>query len=284
LTSSGDLPLREEASNGVKMAGIITLLTDFGTEDSYVGAMKGIILSLHPGVTIVDISHNVPPQDVTSGSFVLSHAAPFFPKGTVHMAVVDPGVGGKRKPILIETEKYFFVGPDNGIFDMALQREKVKQIILLTNKKYFLGYVSPTFHGRDKFAPVSAYLSLGVDPSLFGKRTQSINKLEFKQPPIHNGKITGQIIHIDRFGNLITNIDEGLLRRVFKNKAFQTEVGHIIIKKLVPSYAYAKDGDVACLIGGCGLLEIAVKNKTASKALMITRGTRVEVSSNYKTL
>lgn len=282
MTSSGDLSLREEASNGVKMAGIITLLTDFGTEDSYVGAMKGIILSLHPGVTIVDISHNVPPQDVISGAFVLSHAAPFFPKGTVHMAVVDPGVGGKRKPILIETERYFFVGPDNGIFDMALQREKVKQIILLTNKKYFLGYVSPTFHGRDIFSPVAAYLSLCVEPSLLGKRMQSIKKLEFKQPSIHNGKITGQIIHIDRFGNLITNIDEGLLRRVFKNKAFQTKVDHIIINKLVQSYAYAKKDDVACLIGSSGLLEIAVKNKSASKTLMITRGTPVEVCSSDK--
>lgn len=266
------------------MAGIITLLTDFGTEDSYVGAMKGVILSLHPGATIVDISHRIPPQDVTSGAFVLSHAAPFFPKRTVHMAVVDPGVGGKRNPILIETERYFFVGPDNGIFDMALQREQVKQKILLTNKKYFLRYVSPTFHGRDIFSPIAAYLSLGVDPSLFGKRIQTIKKLEFKQPSIRNGRITGQIIHIDRFGNLITNIDEGLLRRVFKNKAFQTEVDHIIIKKFVPSYAYAKEGDVACLIGGCGLLEIAVKNKSASKALMITIGTQVEVSSSDKAL
>ncbi|MEK7803691.1 MAG: SAM-dependent chlorinase/fluorinase, partial [Deltaproteobacteria bacterium] len=131
-----------------KERGIITLLTDFGTADSYVSAMKGVILSINPDATIIDISHQIPPQDITTGAFVVSQSAPFFPKGTVHIAVVDPGVGGKRKPILIQTDRYFFVGPDNGIFSIALQRERVKRKIHLTNKDYFLGHISSTFHGR----------------------------------------------------------------------------------------------------------------------------------------
>jgi len=260
------------------VAGIITLLTDFGTEDSYVGAMKGVILSINPDATIIDISHQIPPQDITAGAFVLSQAAPFFPKGTVHIAVVDPGVGGKRKPILIETDKYFFVGPDNGIFDIALQNERIRRKIHLTNKNYFLGYISSTFHGRDIFSPVAAYLSLGIDPALFGKKIKTLTSLDVKKPFAKDGKITGRIIHIDRFGNLITNIDEGLLKKVFKNRIFEVEVCDNIIKRFVPSYTNAKQGEPIGLIGSSGLMEIAMREKNASIELGIKRGDVVIVS------
>ena len=260
------------------MAGIITLLTDFGTEDSYVGAMKGVILSINPDATIIDISHQIPPQDIIAGAFVLSQAAPFFPKGTVHIAVVDPGVGGKRKPILIETDKYFFVGPDNGIFDIALQNERIRRKIHLTNKNYFLGYISSTFHGRDIFSPVAAYLSLGIDPALFGKKIKTLTSLDVKKPFAKDGKITGRIIHIDRFGNLITNIDEGLLKKVFKNRIFEVEVCDNIIKRFVPSYTNAKQGEPIGLIGSSGLMEIAMREKNASIELGIKRGDVVIVS------
>ena len=260
------------------MAGIITLLTDFGTEDSYVGAMKGVILSINPDATIIDISHQIPPQDIIAGAFVLSQAAPFFPKGTVHIAVVDPGVGGKRKPILIETDKYFFVGPDNGIFDIALQNERIRRKIHLTNKDYFLGYISSTFHGRDIFSPVGAYLSLGIDPALFGKKIKTLTSLDVKEPFAKDGKITGRIIHIDRFGNLITNIDEGLLKKVFKNRIFEVEVCDNIIKRFVPSYTNAKQGEPIGLIGSSGLMEIAMREKNASIELGIKRGDVVIVS------
>ncbi|MBI5328208.1 MAG: SAM-dependent chlorinase/fluorinase [Deltaproteobacteria bacterium] len=163
------------------MDGIITLLTDFGTQDGYVGAMKGAILSINPSATIVDISHQIPPQDIMAGAFVLSQAAPFFPRNTIHIAVVDPGVGGKRKPILVQTDRCFFVGPDNGIFGIALQREKIRQKIHLINKDYFLNRISHTFHGRDIFSPVGAYLSKGFDPSVFGKRIRAITKLNLKK-------------------------------------------------------------------------------------------------------
>jgi len=260
------------------VAGIITLLTDFGTEDSYVGAMKGVILSINPDATIIDISHQIPPQDIIAGAFVLSQAAPFFPKGTVHIAVVDPGVGGKRKPILIETDKYFFVGPDNGIFDIALQNERIRRKIHLTNKNYFLGYISSTFHGRDIFSPVAAYLSLGIDPALFGKKIKTLTSLDVKKPFAKDGKITGRIIHIDRFGNLITNIDEGLLKKVFKNRIFEVEVCDNIIKRFVPSYTNAKQGEPIGLIGSSGLMEIAMREKNASIELGIKRGDVVIVS------
>ena len=260
------------------MAGIITLLTDFGTEDSYVGAMKGVILSINPDATIIDISHQIPPQDIIAGAFVLYQAAPFFPKGTVHIAVVDPGVGGKRKPILIETDKYFFVGPDNGIFDIALQNERIRRKIHLTNKNYFLGYISSTFHGRDIFSPVAAYLSLGIDPALFGKKIKTLTSLDVKKPFAKDGKITGRIIHIDRFGNLITNIDEGLLKKVFKNRIFEVEVCDNIIKRFVPSYTNAKQGEPIGLIGSSGLMEIAMREKNASIELGIKRGDVVIVS------
>ena len=259
------------------MAGIITLLTDFGTEDSYVGAMKGVILSINPDATIIDISHQIPPQDIIAGAFVLSQAAPFFPKGTVHIAVVDPGVGGKRKPILIETDKYFFVGPDNGIFEIALQNERIRRKIHLTNKDYFLGYISSTFHGRDIFSPVGAYLSLGIDPALFGKKIKTLTSLDVKKPFAKDGKITGRIIHIDRFGNLITNIDERLLKKVFKNRIFEVEVCDNIIKRFVPAYSYAKKDEIISLIGSSGLLEIAKRDANAVQELGAEKGDRVEV-------
>lgn len=264
------------------MGRIITLLTDFGTEDSYVGAMKGVILSINPDAVVVDISHQIPAQDIMAGAFVLSQAAPFFPRGTIHIAVVDPGVGGKRKPVLIETDKYFFVGPDNGIFSIVLQREKIKQKIHLTNKDYFLRHISSTFHGRDIFSPVGAYLSLGIDPNVFGKKIKAIKELEFKKPYVKNGKIKGQIIHVDRFGNLITNIDEGLLKRVFKNKAFEIKIGGNIIKRLVPSYPYAKEDETVGLICSNGLLEIAKRDADARQELGVEKGDRVEVRLSDK--
>lgn len=261
-----------------RTGGIITLLTDFGTVDSYVGAMKGAVLSINPDATIIDISHQIPPQDIMAGAFVLSHAAPFFPTGTIHIAVVDPGVGEKRKPILIETDRYFFVGPDNGIFSLALQNERIRWKIHLTNKDYFLGHISPTFHGRDIFSPVAAYLSLGIEPFLFGKKIKAIKRLEIKKPVRCSGKIIGQIIRIDRFGNLITNIDEGLLKSIFKNRRFKVEVCGNIIEKFVPTYSYAKKDEIISLIGSSGFLEIAMREKDISAELGMKRGDKVEVS------
>jgi len=264
------------------MRRIITLLTDFGTADSYVSAMKGVILSINPDAVIIDISHQILPQDVTAGAFVLAQSAPFFPKDTIHIAVVDPCVGGKRKPILIQTDRYFFVGPDNGIFSLALRREKIKQKLHLTNKDYFLRRISYTFHGRDVFSPVAAYLSLGVDPAVLGKKIKEIKDIGFKKPYAKNDKITGQIIHVDRFGNLITNIDEGLLKKVFKNRRFEVDICESIIKKFVSAYSYANKDELISLIGSSGLLEIAKRDADAGQEIGAEKGDRVEVGLRGK--
>jgi len=163
---------------------IITLLTDFGTEDYYVASMKGVILKINPRCTLIDITHHVSPHDIKEGAFLLANAYSFFPKGTIHLSVVDPGVGGPRNPILIVTTNYFFVGPDNGLFLFALKREKVKKVVALTNQKYFLSQMSTTFHGRDLFAPVAAHLSLGVKPEAFGPELDSWTEIDFEKPRI----------------------------------------------------------------------------------------------------
>src|SRR5512139_3136461 len=147
---------------------IITLLTDFGLKDPYVASMRGVILSINPKCILVDITHQVDSHDIKEGAFILGQAYSNFPHGTIHLSVIDPGVGSGRKPILVVTENYYFVGPDNGLFTIALCRERVKQVVGLTNQKFFRSEISSTFHGRDIFAPVAAYLSLGVRPESFG--------------------------------------------------------------------------------------------------------------------
>ena len=153
---------------------VITLLTDFGTKDHYVASMKGVILSINPRCLPIDITHQVSPHDILEGAFILANAYSFFPRGTIHLAVVDPGVGGLRKPVLLVTQNYYFVGPDNGLFTMITQKESVKQIIELDTQKYHLSKVSTTFHGRDLFAPVAAHLSLGIKPNAFGHKIDSL--------------------------------------------------------------------------------------------------------------
>jgi S-adenosylmethionine hydrolase len=170
--------------------------------------MKGVILRINPQCTLIDITHHVGPHDIREGAFVLANAYAFFPEGTIHLAVVDPGVGSPRSPVLIETDRYFFVGPDNGLFTLALKGGKVKKVVALNNSKFFLSRVSTTFHGRDLFAPVAAYLSLGVKSSEFGSELDSWVELDLKKPQARRGGLLGEIFHIDDFGNLISNIDE----------------------------------------------------------------------------
>jgi S-adenosylmethionine hydrolase len=186
---------------------IITLTTDFGLKDPWAAEMKGAILSLNPSARIVDITHVVSPQNVLEGAFVLSRSYSFFPAGTIHVAVVDPA------PILVETQDFYLVGPDNGIFTLtldALEEEKIKRTIKLTRKEFFLEEVSATFHGRDIFAPVAAHLSLGADPESFGEPLGApTRRLKIPRPEKYENSLTGEVIYIDNFGNLITNIGSG---------------------------------------------------------------------------
>jgi S-adenosylmethionine hydrolase len=172
---------------------IITLTTDFGLKDPWAGIMKGVILSINPGARVVDITHFVTPQNIIEGAFILSQSCPRFPAGTIHVAVVDPGVGGKRNPILVETEGFFLIGPDNGLFSLVLEKERVKRVIRLTRREYFLPDVSTTFHGRDIFAPVAAHLSLGVDPASFGEPLETAPCTHAHSRCLVREKLTGRL-------------------------------------------------------------------------------------------
>ena len=255
---------------------IITLTTDFGTADSYVGAMKGAILSINPQCNIVDITHEIGPQDIMGGCFALSGSHIFFPEGTIHVAVVDPGVGSKRCSVIIETEKYIFVGPDNGIFSFVLNTEKIKNIIEITNKSYMLPSVSSTFHGRDVFAPAAAHLSKGIPLACFGPAVNDPVILGISEPVMTNdGRAEGEIIHIDRFGNLVTNISNLFVKNLGKNSPLCAEINSVQISRFLPNYASANEGELFYLFGSSDFIEISVRNGSACKLLNAKRGNKV---------
>jgi S-adenosyl-L-methionine hydrolase (adenosine-forming) len=256
---------------------IITLLTDFGTKDHYVASMKGVILNINPQCILIDITHQVNPHDIQKGAFLLANTYSYFPKGTIHLSVVDPGVGGGRKAILLVTQNYFFVGPDNGLFTLIAQREKVKQVVVLTKRKYFLPRVSMTFHGRDIFAPVAAHLSLGIKPNVFGYKIGSLEELEFEKPIIKERKLLGEILHIDTFGNLVSNIDEEKLFRFIQSRPFVIRAGREGIHGLKRGYWEGKKGELIALLGSGGFLEISVREGNAQKMLGVKRGDNIEI-------
>ncbi len=257
---------------------IVTLLTDFGTKDHYVASMKGTILTINPRCTLIDITHDTRPHDIREGAFLLGSAYAAFPKGTIHLSVVDPGVGSPRRPILLVTANYFFVGPDNGLFTVALKKEKVKKGIGLTNPRYFLSPLSRTFHGRDIFAPVAAYLSLGVKPEAFGPGLDSWTELDFEKPRIGKGSLMGEILHIDTFGNLITSIDEKQLVQFADDHPFVIKIGKRTIHDLKKGYWEGKRNQPMALIGSGGFLEISIREGNAQEVLRVKRGNRIEIS------
>lgn len=255
----------------------ITLLTDFGTKDPYAASLKGVILRINPKVDIIDITHDIPPQDIFEAAFTLKCTYKFFPKDTIHIAVVDPGVGGSRKPILIKTKDYMFVGPDNGIFSFIIEEEEEKYIYHLNNKKYHLPVISDTFHGRDIFAPVAAHLSLGVSPDKMGEPMENASVLDIPKPVVKKGKICGTIIHVDRFGNLITNISSHLFNNLVSDNPFEIEVGDRIIKKLNRAYSESNPGELLAIFGSSGLLEISVNLGNCAKELSLGKGDKISV-------
>jgi S-adenosylmethionine hydrolase len=263
---------------------IITLLTDFGTKDHYVASMKGVILSINPRSTLVDITHQVSPQDIREGAFLLANTYSYFPKGTIHLSVVDPGVGGTRKPILLVTPHHFFIGPDNGLFTLVAQREKVKKVIVLTQQKYFLQKLSTTFHGRDIFAPVAAHLSLGIQPNAFGHQAHSWVKIGFRKPSIGERKLLGEVLHVDVFGNLVSNIDEKIFIRCTKGHPCVIGIGKKKIHGLGKAYWEGKPGEPMALFGSSGYLEISMNGGNAQKTLRVKRGDTIQVDKEPKTL
>lgn len=247
----------------------IALLTDFGTRDYFVGAMKGMILSIDPKAIIVDISHEIEPQNIQSAAFVLGACYHNFPTGTVFVCVVDPGVGSNRKAIAVEAGEYFFVGPDNGLFSFVYKDRT--RAFTLENERFYRHPVSPTFHGRDIFAPVAAHLSLGVPVAEFGPPADDpvkLSNIPVKQ--ITNDEFEGRVIHIDHFGNLVTNITAKQASRAFK-----LEMGGRLIVNRREFFAGAAAGEPFAILGSAGFIEIAVDRESAADKLNAKVGTRV---------
>jgi S-adenosylmethionine hydrolase len=249
---------------------IITLLTDFGVRDAYVGSMKGVILSLCPQAQLVDLSHEVPPQAIGAGAFLLKSAIPCFPKETIHLAVVDPGVGSSRKAIAFKSHGHFFVGPDNGLFPAALGEWEIEKAVELTEKKFHLQNPSSTFHGRDLFAPVAAHLARGVPFSKLGQKLNRWAQGEIPKPRQTRTGYAGQVLWIDHFGNLITNFEKRHLSRGSRLKVGQTTIHHY-----GSHYAAVKPGEPLALMGSSGYWEISVNGGFASQKLGIHLGAPV---------
>jgi S-adenosylmethionine hydrolase len=258
---------------------LITLLTDFGNSDYFVGAMKGVILSTNPAARFVDITHDIPAQNIEAAAFILLAAHTAFPKGTIHVAVVDPGVGSNRRAILIEAHGQFFVGPDNGIFSYVCDEVKPR-IFHLNNPKYFRQPVSDTFNGRDIFAPVAAALARGIVPKRLGVQVDEYVRLPSLKPETsQSGVITGRVIHIDHFGNCVTNITQRELTDKMTNDGFRVTIQGRQVDTLRRFYAEETRGNqVFCIWGSAGFLEVAAKNQSVAKLLKAKRGDSVVVT------
>ena len=262
---------------------IITLLTDFGTRDEYVGLMKGVILTINPSVTIVDITHGINSQDIAQAAFAIHSAYKYFPSGSVHLIVVDPGVGTGRSLLALEKGNQYFVAPDNGVLTLLLHEKTITSLIKLTNSKYFLEEVSRTFHGRDIIAPVGAHLTRGVKLQKMGDEISPsrVIRLENLLPRVStSGEITGTIVAIDHFGNLITNIDYQLLEpKIFSGVArrVRIRIGSHAIHSIGKTYENGAPNNPIALIGSRGYLEIAVNKGSAAALLNACKGDTVQV-------
>ena len=272
------------------MAAIITLTTDFGLADAYVAVMKGVILGINPEAKLIDICHTIKPRNIQQAAFVLSTAYPYFPAGTVHLVVVDPGVGTERRAIILSTPSAHFVAPDNGVLSSVVTRSSAMpretylngqielppglEAVAITSPQFWRSPVSPTFHGRDIFAPVAARLSLGSPATDFGETVTSVTMLPLSYPQLTSeNTLTGHIRHIDNFGNLITDIRSDDLPR--ETQSITVAVSHQLISGLSQTYA---DGDgLLALIGSSGYLEIALKDGNAGSFLNAEIGNDVTV-------
>lgn len=255
---------------------IITLTTDFGLGDHYVSAMKAVILGINPDVRLVDISHDIPPQDVMAGAWVVRNAAMLFPQGTVHLVVVDPGVGTSRSPVALKIDDQFFVGPDNGIFSL-IGEDFEYTAVTLDNKKFWRPEPSNTFHGRDIFAPIAAHISTGVSMAELGSPLESVVTYRWAMPISDKDGIQGWIVHIDRFGNLISNIPQSLIRKTIGHSRFRIYVGNTILNGIEVTFGSVHDGEPVAYIGSSGKLEIAINKGNAKEMLGVEKGAQISI-------
>lgn len=246
-------------------SGIITLITDFGHSDAYTAMMKGVILSINKNALLVDITNSINTGSIFQAARILKDTYRYFPEGTVHLAVVDPGVGGKRKPMAFEADNHFFVGPDNGLFWPILETAENAAAIKLTEEKYFFKKITRTFHGREIFAPVTAHISLGVEINQLGEPIPDPVKLSMSLPYISDNTLFGEVIHIDNFGNIITNISDKDLAEFLENSTALIRIGDLKIDGVSKIYNEADEGELISLLNSSDLLEIAVNLGRASE-------------------
>lgn len=265
----------------VKAVPIITLLSDFGLQDPYVAEMKAVILSICPETRLVDISHEIEKFNIHMGAFILASATPYFPASTIHVAVVDPGVGTKRRPIIVETKCSFYVGPDNGILMLAAHKEGMRHVYHVKNSQYMLSQVSRTFHGRDIFAPVAAHLANGHAPSDFGPEIHDYALPESAKPCMKRAKLSGEILHIDGFGNLVINISREDLEKMGIREDLDFVVqfnGKTMSLRLCSAYGGVPRKSPLAIIGSGGFLEFSVNQGSASQIFSLKIGDHVFVS------
>jgi S-adenosylmethionine hydrolase len=249
----------------------IGLLTDFGASDPFVGEMKAVIFSICPDAEIIDITHEVEHFNIRMGAFLLASSAPHFPPGTVHVAVVDPGVGSDRRPITVQTSRALYVGPDNGLLIPAATREGIQHVFELTNRSLMRDAISSTFHGRDIFAPVAAHLAAGIPPSQVGPEITSFTELSFGEGKFDEHGVTCEILHVDKFGNVVTNISRSDAERLHSRLNISVR-GRKFSARLVKSYSEIGEKELGFLIGSHGFLELACRQNSAAKRVKARPG------------
>lgn len=258
---------------------IITLTTDFGLNDHFVGTLKGVILGITPDVEIVDICHSVQAFDILDGALTIGEAYSYFPSGTIHLVVVDPGVGTARRPIIASADRYHFVAPDNGVLSMIYSREPRLHVHHVTEEHYFLGDVSNTFHARDVFSPVAAYLAKRVNAAKFGAEITDFVRFNTPKPKQDANTLRGVVLKVDRFGNLITNIKSEDAPLLFKPEppSFKITVGKREVTEVRTAYADGAPGEIFAIVGSMGYLEIAANRVSAAQVVGSGKGTEVNL-------
>jgi S-adenosylmethionine hydrolase len=256
---------------------IIALLTDFGTRDHYAGTMKAVVLGICADTTLVDISHDIPPHDVLAAALELAACYKYFPPGTIFLVVVDPGVGTPRRGIAADTGDHRFVAPDNGVLSAVFKETAPKRIVELTERRYARPTVSRTFEGRDRFAPAAAWLAKGVDLSTLGRSAPDYRRISIPAPEVTDTTLIGEVLRVDRFGNLVTNIDRKLFDRFAQSSPIEVTAGAHRVGRVVATYAEASAGETCALFGSTDHLEIAVNTANAADRLDLARGARVTI-------
>jgi S-adenosylmethionine hydrolase len=257
---------------------IVTLTTDYGTNDHLVGVMKGVILSINPDVTIVDITHGVIAHDILDGALAIGQAYKYFPPKTIHVVVVDPGVGTDRKPILVASDQHYFVAPDNGVLSSVYDQTEALYVWHIISQHYFRQPISKTFHGRDIFAPVAAWFSKSWQASAFGEPITDFTRFAIPKPKASGNTVRGVVLRVDQFGNLITNLRvEDVPALTSGDGTCTIKAGNALVNKIVPTFAEGASGEPVGMIGSSGYLEICINKASAARTLGIGRGTEVMV-------